>query len=39
VTYEALKPQAGWSLPARLTATTSEARVRIVVDDWILPAP
>jgi outer membrane lipoprotein LolB len=39
VTYEALKPQAGWNLPARLTATTSEARVRIVVDDWILPAP
>jgi len=39
VSYEELKPQAGWSLPARLTATTSEARVRIVVDDWILPAP
>jgi len=39
VSYEELKPQAGWSLPARLTAATSEARVRIVVDDWILPAP
>jgi outer membrane lipoprotein LolB len=39
VTYEELKPQAGWSLPARLTAMTSGARVRIVVDDWILPAP
>ena len=39
VSYDEMKPQAGWSLPARLTATTSEARVRIVVDDWILPAP
>jgi outer membrane lipoprotein LolB len=39
VSYEELKPQAGWSLPARLTATTSGARVRIVVDDWVLPAP
>jgi outer membrane lipoprotein LolB len=39
VSYEALKSQAGWSLPARLTATTNGARVRIVVDDWILPAP
>ncbi len=39
VSYEELKSQAGWNLPARLTATTSGARVRIVVDDWILPAP
>lgn len=39
VSYEELKPQAGWSLPARLTATTNGARVRIVVDDWVLPAP
>ena len=39
VSFEELKPQAGWNLPARLTATTSGARVRIVVDDWILPAP
>jgi outer membrane lipoprotein LolB len=39
VSYEELKSQAGWSLPARLTATTNGARVRIVVDDWILPAP
>jgi outer membrane lipoprotein LolB len=39
VSYEQLKSQAGWSLPARLTATTSGARVRIIVDDWILPAP
>ncbi len=39
VSYEELKSQAGWSLPVRLTATTNGARVRIVVDDWILPAP
>jgi outer membrane lipoprotein LolB len=39
VSYEELKSQAGWSLPARLTATSSGARVRIVVDDWVLPAP
>ena len=39
VSYEELTSQAGWSLPARLTATTSGARVRIIVDDWILPAP
>ena len=39
VSYEQLKSQAGWSLPARLTATTNGARVRIIVDDWILPAP
>lgn len=39
VSYEELTAQAGWSLPARLTATTNGARVRIIVDDWILPAP
>ena len=39
ISYEELKPQAGWSLPARLTATTGGTRVKIVVDDWILPAP
>jgi outer membrane lipoprotein LolB len=39
VSYEELKLQAGWSLPARLTATTNGARVKIVVDDWILPTP
>jgi outer membrane biogenesis lipoprotein LolB len=39
VNYEGLKSQAGWSLPARLTATTNGAKVRIIVDDWILPAP
>ena len=37
VTYEAFRPAAGWSLPVRMTATTGDARVRIVVDDWQLP--
>lgn len=38
VTYETFKAAGGgWSLPARLTATTGDARVRIVVDDWQLP--
>ena len=37
VTYEGFQPAGPWSLPARLTATTGDARVRIVVDDWQLP--
>jgi len=39
VSFEEFKPQGSWTLPVRLTATTSGVRVRIVVDDWILPAP
>jgi outer membrane lipoprotein LolB len=39
VSYEAFREAGPWSLPARLTATTGDARVRIVVDDWQLPAP
>jgi outer membrane lipoprotein LolB len=39
VSFEEYKPQGRWTLPVRLTAATSSARVRIVVDDWILPAP
>ena len=38
VTYEAFKAAGDWALPARLTATTGDARVRIVVDDWQLPS-
>ena len=38
VTYEAFEVSGDWSLPARLTSTTGDARVRIVVDDWQLPA-
>jgi outer membrane lipoprotein LolB len=38
ITYDAFRAAGDWSLPARLTATTGDARVRIVVDDWQLPA-
>jgi outer membrane lipoprotein LolB len=37
VSYDGFRAAGPWSLPARLTATTANARVRIVVDDWILP--
>jgi outer membrane lipoprotein LolB len=37
VSYEGSRETAGWALPARLTATTAGARVRIVIDDWQLP--
>ena len=39
VRYPEFKPVSGWSLPARLNATSGGVRVRIVVDDWQLPAP
>lgn len=38
ITYEGFREAGQWSLPARLTATAAAARVRIVVDDWQLPA-
>ena len=38
ITYESFKAAGDWALPARLTATTGDARVRIVVDDWQLPS-
>lgn len=38
VSYEGFRSAGGWSLPARVTATTGDARVRVVVDDWELPA-
>lgn len=37
VSYEGFRSAGPWSLPARLTATTANARVRIVVDDWTVP--
>lgn len=37
VAYEAFQSAGPWSLPSRLTASTPEARVRIVIDDWQLP--
>ena len=39
VSYQTLGEQAGWRLPSHLSATTGDTRVRIVVDDWILPTP
>lgn len=39
VSYEALGEHAGWRLPARLSAATGDTRVRMVVDDWMLPTP
>lgn len=39
VSYDPLATQAGWRLPSRLTATAASARVRIVIDDWMLPTP
>ncbi|MGI9245697.1 MAG: lipoprotein insertase outer membrane protein LolB [Steroidobacteraceae bacterium] len=38
VGYQAFQPAGGWSLPARLTATTGDTRVRVVIDQWqVLP--
>jgi outer membrane lipoprotein LolB len=39
VSYETVGEQAGWRLPSRLSATMGNTRVRIVVDDWMLPTP
>jgi outer membrane lipoprotein LolB len=38
VEYEGYRAAGPWSLPARLTATTANARVRLVIDDWQLTA-
>jgi outer membrane lipoprotein LolB len=37
--YEAFTLVEGLSLPRRLTATSGGVRVRILVDEWVLPAP
>lgn len=37
VEYADYRPAGPWSLPARLTATTANVRVRLVIDDWQLP--
>jgi outer membrane lipoprotein LolB len=40
VEYEGYRQSGEWSLPARLTATTANARLRLVIDDWQLsPTP
>lgn len=35
--YEAFTAVDGWSLPRRLTATSGDVRVRVLVDRWTLP--
>jgi outer membrane lipoprotein LolB len=37
ISYDAMAAQGGWTLPAKLTATSGGARVRIVIDDWTVP--
>lgn len=39
VRYQEFRPVSGWSLPTKLSATTAGIKVRIVVDDWQVPAP
>jgi outer membrane lipoprotein LolB len=37
ISYDAMAAQGAWTLPAKLTATSGGARVRIVIDDWTVP--
>lgn len=37
VGYEAFTPVGGWSLPRRMTATSGDVRVRVLVDRWTVP--
>ena len=37
VAYDSHQPAGPWSLPARMSARTGDARVRIVVDTWEVP--
>lgn len=39
VSYDTLGARSGWQLPARLSAANGAARIRIVIDDWVLPTP
>jgi outer membrane biogenesis lipoprotein LolB len=38
VTFEPLRAVQGWSVPARLTAASGDARIKVIVDEWQLPA-
>jgi len=38
VSYDPFSTAHGWSVPARLTVTNGAARIKVVVDDWHLPA-
>jgi outer membrane lipoprotein LolB len=37
VSYQQFRAAAGWLVPARLTASSGSASIRIIVDDWDLP--
>lgn len=39
VGYDAFTQAGAWRLPSRMTATTAGVKVRVVVDDWQVPAP
>jgi outer membrane lipoprotein LolB len=38
VTFEPFKTVQGWSVPARLTAASGDARIKVILDEWQLPA-
>jgi outer membrane lipoprotein LolB len=39
VRYDAFVTAAGWSVPARLTATAGDVRLKAIVDDWRIETP
>jgi outer membrane lipoprotein LolB len=38
VSYEPFRPVQGWAVPTRLTAASGDARIKVIVDEWQLPA-
>ena len=38
IRYEPFTAVQGWSVPTRMTAASGEARIKVIVDDWQLPA-
>lgn len=39
VRYDEFETAAGWSVPARLTATAGSVRLKAVIDDWRIATP
>jgi outer membrane lipoprotein LolB len=39
IRYTRFQSADGWNWPTRLRLTTDELVVRLVIDEWILPAP
>jgi len=39
VSYDPFTTARGWSVPTRLTAASGAARIKVVLDEWRLPAP